>query len=81
MAGVEAQVALRAEQPRPQFPQAYVPFADALAARIGCMPDLNDPAMRTAPVTPAQFRLQGPNSNPEIARRGMAQAAQRLGIE
>ncbi len=80
MAGVTAQVALRAEQPRTQFPLAYMPSADALATRIGCMPNLNDPAVRTAPMTPAQFRLQGPNSNPESARRGMAQAAQRLGI-
>jgi hypothetical protein len=71
------------ERRRPLFPNFanYVPYMDELAADIGCAPpplrDVHvwaaDPAlwwrMWTGPTVPAQYRLRGPDADPDGARR------------
>ena len=77
--------AIRARRPRPQFPHGdYVNFADSIAAEIGVLPqheledsELND-ALRTGPVTPAQYRLQGPGAKRELATAAILSAASRV---
>ena len=65
--------AIRLMRPRPQFPRGnYVTLADKIAARIGVAPHLepDDPyydVVANGPVTPAQYRLTGPGSDPDTA--------------
>ncbi len=67
--GIKKERSLRELDPRPQFPHGnYVAFADALAEKIHALPLFEKKeAMSTLAIIPAQFRLQGPHSNKEVA--------------
>ncbi|MES2198601.1 MAG: FAD-dependent oxidoreductase [Chlamydiota bacterium] len=67
--GIKKERNLRELDPRPQFPHGdYVAFLDALAEKIHVCPLLRkDDVISTLAVIPAQFRLQGPYSNKEVA--------------
>ena len=67
--GMKEERRLRNLNPRPQFPHGdYVAFADALAVKIQVLPTFGkDDKMANLAVIPAQFRLQGPHSNKEVA--------------
>jgi len=74
-AGLSEERSIRARRPRPQFPHGdYVAFSDGLARLTGCYPEVtsDDPMYRHIygdPVVPAHYRLTGPNSDVELARR------------
>ncbi len=76
---------IRNRRPRPQFPHGdYVEFADLFANGMGVTPpsETGDPeldlALSKGAVTPAQYRLAGPDANFEIAREGVLSAFRRL---
>lgn len=68
--GVAQALTLRNSWPRPQFPYGdYVGLSDSFAQAVGAMPE---PADRTDPVIPSQYRLRGPHASPDAARRIIA---------
>ena len=76
-AGLEDELAIRRRRPRPQFPHGdYVGLADIIAAELGVLPDVE--ALWDEPVIPAHYRLCGPGSTPELARREITSLRQRI---
>jgi dimethylaniline monooxygenase (N-oxide forming) len=84
--GVEAEKAVRAQRPRPQYPHwDYVSFADAIAAEIGVDPlGVTSPALHRAvvegPVIPAHYRLTGPRAAPAVAEGEILAVCRRVGV-
>ncbi|SDM16902.1 flavin-containing monooxygenase [Allokutzneria albata] len=73
-AGLERQLEIREQRPRPQFPHGdYVGMADRLAAEIGVLPD----PPPDGPLLPAHYRLHGPGRAPDLARAEIAFVARR----
>lgn len=75
--GIQEELAIRNQRPRPQFPHGnYVGFCEDLAAQIGVVPDfcklqqedlnLHD-KLWEGPFTTASYRLSGFGSHPELA--------------
>ncbi len=76
-AGLEQELAIRRQRPRPQFPHGdYVGLADSIAAELGVLPDVD--ALWDEPVIPTHYRLRGPGSTPELARREIASLRRRM---
>ncbi len=79
---VAAERAIRDVRPRPQFPHAdYPAMCDALAEKLGVMPDLLHDGtglgrfLWHGPVLPAQYRLSGRHARPDIALGTLAEVA------
>lgn len=82
---LNAERKIRNARPRPQFPHGdYVEFADLFANGMGVTPppETGDPeldlALSKGAVTPAQYRLAGPDANFEIAQESVLSAFRRL---
>jgi cation diffusion facilitator CzcD-associated flavoprotein CzcO len=76
-AGLEHELAIRRLWPRPQFPHGdYVGLADSIASDLGVLPDIE--ALWDQPVIPAHYRLRGPGSKPELARREITSLLRRI---
>lgn len=77
--GIKFEEEIRNAKPRPQFPHGnYVEFCEDLAKEIGVLPDFakiekEDPVLFdqlvNGPFTTASYRLNGPGSNPGLARK------------
>jgi len=75
--GVATALAIRAQRPRPQFPYAdYVGHADAIAARLGVRPALEQ--LWDDPVVSAHYRLTGRHARPEVAWAQIASVRERM---
>lgn len=75
--GIGEELAIRKQQPRPQFPHGnYVQFADSLAKEINVLPDIKALKQENpewykilwkGPVVPSHYRFFGAHKNPEVA--------------
>ncbi|HEY0328412.1 MAG TPA: NAD(P)-binding domain-containing protein [Rhodopseudomonas sp.] len=86
-AGMEREIAIRCQRPRPQFPHGeYVAFADEIAGELGIFPvaassgEMNI-AVRQGPVVPAHYRLVGPHAKVELAESQIRSACSRAGFK
>jgi dimethylaniline monooxygenase (N-oxide forming) len=73
MSGIEKARSIRSAMPRPQFPYGdYVDFADRLAKKVGCYPNVS-PQDRIwkdvfeGPLLPSHYRLMGQGENRVLA--------------
>jgi dimethylaniline monooxygenase (N-oxide forming) len=75
---ISAAHGLRGQRPRPQFPYDDLQLADRIGRRLGVLPRAQDSEwFLNRPVVPAHYRMLGPHSFPEFARRQITEAADR----
>lgn len=73
LAGVQQCSQIRSMYPRPQFPfPEYVSFADRLARKVGCYPNLHKTddlfkVLKSGPFLPAHYRISGFGKNRMVA--------------
>lgn len=86
--GIQEEQIIRDQLPRKQFPHGnYVQLCEEYAKRIGALPSLDkiktqDPAfyqqLWSGPFSVASYRLEGPHSNPEQARKIIMETNKRI---
>lgn len=79
--GIRHEAAIRAQNPRPQFPHSeYVTLADTLAAEAGVLPDIeSEPeTLWLGPLIPQHYRLQGHGAQPGPARAAISAVNERM---